>query len=170
MIRILKILLLISILISTQAYGLEKGLSIYGLKKGDHLDHVIDQCFKFGLKIEEKSTVSESGKQLALYIYKESSLSLIVVLQDKKVLWIDVLEKGQKIRGMTVGDSLFKYFEKGSSIQIYGHRDSATDDIICLIDSVKVLIDSKYYKIIMDYRKNKDAQVLKKLFIKGFEI
>ena len=134
------------------------------------MTYVRTQSEKYGFKVIEKPINTESGEELALYFYREKELVLIVVVFKKEVHWVDVLEEGISINGVVVGNDLYGYHKKKLKITFYGHRDCSLDDIVCIIDGVKALIDYKYWPLIKEYKEKGDAHLLKKIFIKGIEL
>jgi hypothetical protein len=52
-------------------------------------------------------------------------------------------------------------------MEFLGHRDCTLDDVICLINDVKVLIDYSMWKTIREFLETDNVELLKKLKIKG---
>jgi hypothetical protein len=139
----------------------------YGIKKGDSIISVRNQAKLNGFEIVEKPVLTESGEELGLFLYRENELILTVVIYNEQVHWIDVNEKGANINGIIVGSDLSGYQGDGFKMEFLGHRDSTLDDVICLINDVKVLIDYSMWKTIREFLETDNVELLKKLKIKG---
>lgn len=174
MFELMKIAILCILVITwfpIQGYGHEEtDLEIYGLQRGDPLEYVKRQAVKYGFDIQEERVVSEAGEELGIYLSKAQKTILIVVVFKHKVHWIDVLEHGITLGGITIGTNLFSYHQKQLPIVFLGHRDASLDDLVCLIGNVKTLIDWEYRPYIEQYRKSQDPNILKHIIIKGIEL
>jgi hypothetical protein len=147
-------------------------VNIYGIKRGDSLRHVRQTLSKTGFALKQKSVTTESGNEILLYAYRKKTIVMsIVISQDRTVHWIDVNEKGKIIGGVKIGSTIYDCYQNGLKFTFAGHRDcQPLDDIICLIGSVKTLVDQKYFDDIKQYETTNNVDLLKKIIIKGIEL
>lgn len=168
--RIFVIWFSLILLIAPSAYCNEESIyEFYGIEAGDTLEYVKYQAEKYGFDIREEPIWTESGYDVALYLSKAERVSLVVVLFKENVHWIDVVEPGLIVNGVTVGTPLSLYVTDQEPLYCYGHRDSSLDELMMRLNNLIALVDRTIANsdLIDQYEATQDVQFLQDVVIKG---
>lgn len=141
----------------------------YGIGAGDSLTYVMTQAEKYGFTIRKEAIWTESGEEVALYLSKADRVSVVVVVSEQKVHWVDVVEPGATINGIIVGSPLSHYVTEDDPLYCSGHRDSSLDELMMRLNFAIALVDrtTQNSNAIKQYEETHDIRHLEKVIIKG---
>ena len=167
--RSLVVCFFLTLLASSVCCNEESRHEFYGIEAGDSLAYVTAQVEKYGFTRREENIWTESGEEVALYLSKADRVSVIVVVSEQKVHWVDVVEFGATIDRVVVGSLLSQYITEDEPLYRFGHRESSLDELVIRVNSVLALVDgtTQHINAMTRYEETHDIRYLDKIIIKG---